>query len=249
VTRAISERFPTGLSWGLGLGLFGLVIAASGAAFIEQIGESPEFERVLSQIFPGIDMGTVGGFLELLFIEFGLVMAGLAAAGLVGGWAADERTGRLEMLLPTPVRRSGWPLSGAAAVFVAIAVLVTVAALGVGVGTLLAGGEVWTPVAGTVAVGLYAAAMAGIGIAIGGVFGPAFAAPAVLAITLLTWLVDLVGGDLGIPDALHQLALSTHMGQPMVGVWDPVGIVACLGLAIAGTAIGTLAFARRDLKG
>ncbi|HET9539278.1 MAG TPA: ABC transporter permease subunit, partial [Candidatus Limnocylindria bacterium] len=82
--RATSERFATGLSWGVGLGVFGMLIAGSGAAFIEQIGESPEFERVLGIIFPGIDVGTVGGFLQLVFIEFGLVMAGLAAAGLVG---------------------------------------------------------------------------------------------------------------------------------------------------------------------
>ena len=55
--------------------------------------------------------------------------------------------------------------------------------------------------------------MAGIGIAIGGLIGPRIAAPAVLAITLITWLTDLVGGDLGIPDAIHSLALSTHMGS------------------------------------
>ena len=91
--------------------------------------------------------------------------------------------------------------------------------------------------------------MAGIGIAIGGLINPRIAAPAVVAITLLTWLTDLVGGDLGIPDAIHQLALSTHMGQPMVGVWDPVGVVACLVLAVAGVAIGTWGARRRDLKG
>ena len=51
--RATSERFPTGLSWGIGLGVFGLLIAGSGAAFIDQIGESPEFERVLSRHLPG----------------------------------------------------------------------------------------------------------------------------------------------------------------------------------------------------
>ena len=247
--RATSERFATGLSWGVGLGVFGMLIAGSGAAFIEQIGESPEFERVLGIIFPGIDVGTVGGFLQLVFIEFGLVMAGLAAAGLVGGWASDERSGMLELLLPTPIRRSWWPLSGAIGVGVAIVVLVVVAAVGIAIGTLLAGGELATPVVGTLAIGLYAAAMAGIGIAIGGLINPRIAAPAVLAITLITWLTDLVGGDLGIPDAIHQLALSTHMGQPMVGIWDPVGIVACLVLAVAGVAIGTWGFTRRDLKG
>ena len=247
--RATSERIGTGLGWGLGLGLFGLLIASSGGSFIEQIGESPVFEQALASLFPGIDMGTIGGFLQLVFVEFGLILAGLAAASLVGGWASDERSGRMEMLLPTPVARARWPLSGGAGVLVAIAVIVVMTALGLGIGTVLAGGDPWTPVAGTGAIGLYAAAMAGLGMTIGGFVGPAVAAPAVVGLTLVTWLVDLVGGDLGIPDAIHQLALSTHMGQPMVGVWDPVGIVACVALAIGGLAAGTVAFARRDLRG
>ena len=134
IGRATSERFPTGLSWGVGLGLFGLIIAGSGASFIEQIGESPEFERVLGSLFPGIDIGTVGGFLQLVFIEFGLVMAGLAAAGLVGGWASDERSGRLEMLLSAPVARRWWPLSGGVGVLAAIVALVIVTATGIAIG-------------------------------------------------------------------------------------------------------------------
>jgi putative exporter of polyketide antibiotics len=69
----------------------------------------------------------------------------------------------------------------------------------------------------------------------------------VVAVTILTWLLDLVAGDLGLPEWVTQLALSSHMGQPMVGVWDPVGIVACAALAIGGTAIGVWGFARRDL--
>jgi len=247
--RASSERFPTGLAWGVGLGLFGLVIASSGQSFIEQIGDSPTFEQALATLFPGIDMGTIGGFLQLVFVEFGLVLAGLAAAGLVGGWVSDERSGRMEMLLPTPVARSRWPFSGGIAVFAAIGVLVAVTAAGLAIGAASAGGEVWTPVLGTAAIGLYAAALAGVGMAIGGVVRPALAAPAVIAITLVTWLIDLVGGDLGIPDAIHALALSSHMGQPMVGVWDPVGIVACLALAIGGLGLGVWGFARRDLRG
>jgi putative exporter of polyketide antibiotics len=133
-------------------------------------------------------------------------------------------------------------------VFGSIALLVVVTAAGIGIGTLTAGGEVWTPVAGTLALGLYAAAFAGVGMAIGGLIGPGWAASAVVGLTLVTWLIDLVGGDLGIPDMIHQLALSTHMGQPMVGVWDVGGIVACIALALIGLALGTWGFARRDLK-
>jgi hypothetical protein len=35
----------------------------------------------------------------------------------------------------------------------------------------------------------------------------------------------------------------------MIGSWDPVGIVASLGLAIGGLLIGAWGFAHRDLKG
>lgn len=39
------------------------------------------------------------------------------------------------------------------------------------------------------------------------------------------------------------------MGQPMVGIWDPVGIVLCLALAFGGLAVGALGMHRRDLGG
>ncbi len=249
VRRASSERLPTALGWGIGLGLFGLVIASSGGSFIDQIAKSPDFMSAMTRLFPGTDIATIGGFLELVFIEFGLVLVGLAAAALVGGWASDERSGRLELLLAAPVARPRWPTSGAVGVLAAIAIIVVLTAVGIGIGTLGAGGEVATPVIGTAAIGLYAAAMSGVGIAAGGLIGPGLAAPTVAGLTVVTWLIDLVGGDLGLPDWIHQLALSTHMGQPMLGTWDPVGVAACAVLALGGAALGAWGFARRDLRG
>jgi ABC-2 type transport system permease protein len=247
--RAIAERLPTAVGWGIGLGIFGLLLAASGSSFIDQVSRSPEFTRALANIFPDTDFASVAGFLELVFIEFGLVLAGLAAAGLVGGWASDERSGRSELLLSAPVRRTTWPLAGAAGVFAGVAAMVALTGLGIAAGAMMAAGDIAGPVVGTLAIGLYAAAMAGVGIAVGGLIRPGLAAPTVGVLTVLTWLIDLLGGDIGLPDVVHELALSTHLGQPMLGVWDPVGIVACLLLAVGGTAVGTWGFARRDLRG
>ena len=42
---------------------------------------------------------------------------------------------------------------------------------------------------------------------------------------------------------------SAHLGQPMLGVWDPVGVIACVALFVGGTAVGAWGFARRDLRG
>ncbi len=59
---------------------------------------------------------------------------------------------------------------------------------------------------------------------------------------IVTYLVDLLAPALRLPDWLHQLALTSHLGQPMVGAWDPGGTLACLAIAAGG-----LAMRRRDV--
>jgi ABC-2 type transport system permease protein len=247
-SRATGEILPSALAWGIGIGIFGLLIAGSGRSFVEQLASSPDFSKLLASIFPGHDVGTVGGFLQLLFLQFGLIFAGLAAATLVGNWASDETSGRLELLLAAPFRRTRWVVAGGIGVLVGIVVIVVVAAIGISIGASITGGDITTPVVGTLALGLFAVGMAGIGFAVGGLFGTRFAGPVVAVVTIVTWFLDTIGASLGLPDTVRALALSTHLGQPMLGVWDPVGIAACLILAIGGVGLGAWGFARRDMR-
>ncbi|HEV8697511.1 MAG TPA: ABC transporter permease subunit [Candidatus Limnocylindrales bacterium] len=247
--RTIGNNLPTALAWGLGLGIYGLLLAASAGSFVQQLGASPDFERLLGSIFPGIDMDTVGGFLQLLFIQFGLVLAGLAAATLVGGWASDETSGRLELLLASPLARARWVVAGGLGILVGIAVFIAISMLGIAIGAASVGGDVPTPVLGTLALGLFAITMAGVGIAVGGLVRSGIAAPVVAVLTIATWFVAIIGPALKLPDVVQDLALSAHYGLPMVGRWDAAGIVASLVLAIGGVAIGAWGFARRDLSG
>jgi polyether ionophore transport system permease protein len=247
--RSFGHNLPAAIGWGLGLGLFGLLIAGSAGSFAEQIAKSPDFIRLLGGIFPGIDFATVGGFLELLFVEFGLILAGLAAATLVAGWASDETSGRLEFLLATPRDRVRWVLSTGLGVVLDIVVIVALTVVGIVLGTVLAGGEITTPAVGSLVLGLFAVAMAGIGFAVGGVFGAGAAGAVVAIATILTWFLDIIAPALGLPDAVHQLALTAHYGLPMLGRWDPVGIVASLVLLVGGLFVGAWGFARRDLRG
>ncbi len=246
--RAVGQNLPSTLAWGLGIGLFGLAIAGSGKSFIEELGSSPDFVRLLSQVFPGFDIGSVGGFLQLLFVEFGFILAGLAAATLVAVWASDETSGRLELLLATPLSRLRWVASGGAAIMVGVVVFTVIAMIGIAIGAVIAGSEVATPVVGTVVLGLFAAALGGIGVAVGGVVGTSYAGPVVAVVTIVTWFVGTIGPALGLPDAIHQLALTTHYGFTMLGQWDPVGIVASIVLAVGGVALGAWGFRRRDLR-
>jgi ABC-2 type transport system permease protein len=247
--RAFGALLPSALAWGLGIGIFGLLIAGSGRSFIEQLSESPAFMDLLRTVFPNVDFASVGGFLQLLFLQFGLVLAGLAGATLAAGWASDETSGRLEFLLATPMSRGGWVTGGGIGILGAVVVIVVLAMIGIAIGAIVAGeSDLATPLAGTVVLGLFALAMAGIGVAIGGVVGTRFAGPAVAVIVIVTWFLDILGPALSLPDAARELALTAHYGQPMLGQWDVAGIGASLVLGVAGVLVGAWGFGRRDLR-
>ncbi len=246
--RTAGHVLPSALAWGIGIGLFGLVIAGSGGSFVDQLANSPDFQRLLATVFPGADIATVGGFLQLLFVEFGLILAGLAAATLVAGWASDETSGRLELLLAAPLARTRWLVSGGVGMVAGVAAVLVLTVLGIAMGSLITGGDIVKPIVGTAVLGLYALAMVGVGVAVGGVFGTGAAAPAVALLTIITWFVGILGPALGLPDVVRELALTTHYGQPMLGIWDPVGIVASLVLLVAGVVVGAWGLQRRDLR-
>jgi ABC-2 type transport system permease protein len=247
--RAIGQNIPSSVAWGIGIGLFGLAIAGSGRSFVEELGKATDFVKLLNSVFPGFDIQSVGGFLQLLFVEFGMILAGLAAATLVAVWASDETSGRLEFLLATPLSRARWLTSGGVAILVGVVVFTVMAMAGIAIGALIAGGDLVTPVAGTLVLGIYAAALAGIGVAVGGVFGTSYAAPFVALFTIVTWFIQIIGPALGLPDIVRDLALTSHYGFTMLGEWDWVGLAASTALAIGGILVGAWGFRRRDLRG
>jgi ABC-2 type transport system permease protein len=248
LARSLGERLPMALAWGLGLGVFGFAMAGASRSLADAFATSPDLARTVQGVFPGFDLTSAGGFLQLL-VQLLFVVAGFAAVTLVSGWAADETSGRLELVLAAPLSRRAWTLRSGLGMLAAIALLTMIMALGVGAGAALAGSDALTPMAGTLALGLYAAALAGIGFAVGGLVGTGVAAAAVAVVVVATYLIDLLVPALQLPDWVHRLALTAHLGQPMVGTWDAAGVVACLVLAVGGLLLGAEGLARRDLRG
>jgi putative exporter of polyketide antibiotics len=62
-------------------------------------------------------------------------------------------------------------------------------------------------------------------------------------------LIDILGPILELPERVLDLSLARHYGEPMLGNWDPIGILASLALAFGGLLIGAWGFSRRDLRG
>jgi hypothetical protein len=76
----------------------------------------------------------------------------------------------------------------------------------------------------------------------------AIAGEVVAAIVILTFLIDLIAPALKWPDWVHQLALTSHLGQPMIGNWDWVGMAACVVIAVGGLLLASWGISRRDIE-
>ena len=246
--RSWGELLNSALAWGVGLGAYGLIVAGASRSFAEEIVKAPDILKLAREVLPGVDVTTPAGFLQFTFAEFGFILIGLAAATLVAGWAADETSGRLELLLSTPLGRGRWAILGGAGALLVLALTVFIAAAGIAIGALAAGGDATQPAVGTMALALYGGALVGVGVAIGGVVRASVAGPAVAVLAIATLLADLLAEPLDLPDWVHQLALSAHLGQPMVGTWDPFGATACVLLAVGGLALGSWGIRRRDVS-
>jgi ABC-2 type transport system permease protein len=246
ISRAFGEQLPRALSWGIGLGLMGALIASLVGPMASQLGTDPGLTRTFGAIFPGFDLASTGGWLQL-YAELLFIAAGFAAATFVSKWASDETDGRLEMVLTTPMARARWAIAGGIAAILAVVVMTVLFAAGIGLGAASGGVAAGDPMVGSAVLGVYAAAIAGVGFAIGGLWRTSLAAEVAALIVVATYLVDLIAPPLKLPGWVHQLALTAHLGQPMVGQWDVPGVVACVAIAAGGVLLGAWGMARRDV--
>ena len=247
VSRAFGDELPRAVSWGIGLGFMGALVASLVGPMASQLGNDTNLQATFAAIFPGFDLGSAGGWLQM-YAQLLFIGAGFAAATFVSKWASDETDGRLELVLTTPTARARWVIAGGIAAFLAVAVMTVLFAAGVGLGAASGGVAATDPMIGSAALGLYAIAIVGIGIAVGGLWRTSLAAEIAALVVVATYLLDLVAPPLKLPDWVHGLALSAHFGQPMVGVWDASGVIAAVVIAVAGVLIGAWGFARRDVR-
>lgn len=245
--RQTADRTGMALAWGLGVGLYAAVIVASASAFAESIGSIPQVVALVASIYPDIDFAQPSGILQLVFFGFASLILSIAGASFLAGWSADEADGRLAMVMSVPITRARWMVLSGLGVFAAIGIMTTTVGTLVAVAVVSQGGQLAGPLLGTAILGLAAAAFAGIGLAVGGLIRATLAAPAAGLAAIATFLIDTLGAALDLPDPVLQLSLFKHLGQPMAGVYDPVGLAAAAVLAIGGLSIGAWGLQRRDL--
>jgi len=246
-SRGLGERLPAALAWGALLALYGLVIASSVDEFVAAIGQIPQVVEMIQRLFPDADILSTAGFLQLAFFQEGIIILGLAAAFFVGGWASDEGDRRLEVVLGAPVGRTAWALRSAASVYAAIAVTTGILMAAVAAGTAAQGDDPVRPAVGVAVLGLYAMSLAGVGLAVGGLVRPSLAAPLTLVLGLGFYLYDLIGTILELPDQVLDVALTRHLGRPMIGEYDELGMLLLGAIAVGGVLLCAAGMRRRDI--
>jgi ABC-2 type transport system permease protein len=245
--RQLADRAAIAMAWGVGVGLYAILIIASSQAFSDMIGSIPQIAALIKAVYPDIDLTEPSGLLQLTFFTFGSFILGLAGAGFLAGWSSDEGRRRLELVLVAPVSRARWAIESGLGVFGAIALMTLVLAALVGLGIATQSGEVLGPMLGVGVLGLATAAFAGIGLAGGGLVRASLAAPLAAGLVIATFLLDTLGEALDLPDLVLDLSLYRHLGQPMAGVFEPVGIVVAAVLAFGGLLVGAWGLQRRDV--
>jgi ABC-2 type transport system permease protein len=245
-SRAFGDQLPRALSWGIGMAFWGALLGSLVGSFSDLIAKTPDMGSTFGKIFPGYDFSTAGGWLQL-YAEIFFIAAGFAATTFVSKWASDEGSGVLEEVLTTPVTRSRWVVAGGVAAILGAVLMTVMFALGISLGAAAGGSTAGDALLGSASLGLYAAAIIGIGVAIGGWWRTSIAAEIAALFVVATFLLDLLAPPLGLPDWVHQLALTAHMGQPMIGQWDVTGVVLCVVIAVGGIAVGAIGLRRRDI--
>jgi ABC-2 type transport system permease protein len=245
--RQLADRTGMALGFGIGMGLYAALIVASADAFAESIASIPHIAQIIETIYPGVDIHTAAGVLQLAFFAFGSFILGLAGAALLMGWATDEDGRRLDVVLSTTLSRGHWAWRSGAGVLGAIAVVTAALGAIVGIAVIAVGGNVVDPLLGTAVLGLAAAAFAGVGLGVGGLVRSSLAAGVTAGLVIATFLLDTLGAALDLPDAVLELSLYKHLGQPMAGVLDPVGLAVAAVMIVGGLAVCTFGLTRRDI--
>ena len=248
LSRTFGERLRASAVWGIAIGLYAVIIASTSSTLAEAIGKIPALQQLMRLLYPDVDYTTVAGVLELTLSKNGLILFGFVAATAVAGWASEESSGRLEVLLSAPMTRVAWFVRSGLGTFLAIALSAAIVSAAAALGAANQGSDPGQPARGAVAFALYGLAWAGVGLAVGGLVRSSLAAATVIALTVGSFLIELFATALKLPDWVADLALGAHFGQPFVGRWDPAGIVASLVLAFAGLAVGAWGMARRDVR-
>ncbi|MHB8576934.1 MAG: hypothetical protein ACYDCQ_16595, partial [Dehalococcoidia bacterium] len=240
--RGLRGSLGSALIWGISLGALAVLFAALTPAVSRSFVEQANVQQFVGRFGRG-DVRTASGFLSLaLFAVLPLLMT-LFATTLATDWSGQERAGRLDVELTSPVSRSRCFAASAAAALLSIAIVVAVAGTAFLVAARIGGLDlVWGRAIGAMALLVpLAGAVAAFGYAVSA-WRPGPVAAVLGAVLALSYFLDLLAPLFNFPDAARYLSVFHLYGQPLSSGVSWGGVVALLVVIAVCLVIGTLAF-------
>ncbi len=246
-TQSVRLQLGSLLAWGLGVGLFALVLGVVSSS-VGSAGISHAMRREIARLGSG-SIATPSGYLAVVFLFFAVVMS-LFLCAQVAAARREEAGGTLETLLAEPVSRRRWL---AARMLLAVAYASALA--------LLTGLLAW---AGATAEGVHvslarmleaganclpAACLLGAVAALAWTLLPRAGVGLGYALVAVAFLWQLVGSLVSAPRWLLDATPFAHIGLVPTEAFRAGDAAAMAALALGAGLLAVACFARRDLTG
>lgn len=251
----LSDRRRSVLAWGLPLGLMSAFIVAIFPSVEDSISKAVRgYPEGLKEAFGIGQLTNVEQYLqaEMLSLIVPLAMGYLAVRAIASGLTGAAESGRLDVLLSSPVSRSRVVAAGFLATAVELAVVLLVTALLTGLGSLLAGAglDAGRAAAGFANVWPLALLFAGLGLVVSGwSLRTTVVTGSVAGALVAMYVIDLIGKlDPGL-SGLRYVSVFKYYGNAVEDGIEPLAFLGVTAVAVLLAALGAWLFERRDISG
>jgi ABC-2 type transport system permease protein len=236
------------MGWGIGVGLYFLLIGLLAKTMIDFLRDNPAFAELASAA--GFSrLASVQGYVAALFSLLAIPVGAFAASRLAAT-AADETAGRLALLLSLPVARARWAATEAAATAVSCAVLAAVAGLTTWAGARAVGADLGVGEALAGALSVVPVALLCLGAAL---VALGWIPHAVLPLGVLPaaggYLLLLFAESFRWPGWVRGLSPFDHLAAVPAERMDVGGALGMVAVALLLAVLGLAGYGRRDLRG
>jgi ABC-2 type transport system permease protein len=231
------------VGWSVGLFVLGAAYGSIGSDIEQMFRDNPDLERF-------IPMGA--GSVTDAYLSYTLALGAMMAAGFVISsvlrMRAEESAGRLELVLAHPVARTTWVGDHLLVAAVGTTIVLVASGLGTGVGIAFALGEPDQVLRMVVAsVALLPAALVLLGLAMACVGLVPKVAPLAWVGLVVVVVVGLFADLFSLPDWVRWMSPLEHLPRMPAAGFDPLAFVLVTAVGVVLTALGMVAFRRRDV--
>jgi ABC-2 type transport system permease protein len=241
------------LSWGLPIGAWSAFVVAIYPSVEEALVKVVRnYPVALKEAFGVGELSSVEQYLsaEMLSLIVPLAVGYLAVRSLASALSGAAESGRLDVLLSSPVSRRRVVTAGFCAASIEVAAVLSFALLLTLLGSVLAGANLSfsSALAGFANVWPLALLSAGLGIVVTGFsLRTSVVTGSVAGVLVGMYVIDLVGRLDKSLDAIRYASVFRYYGKAIEDGIDPLSFLGVAAAAIALAAIGSGLFERRDL--